>query len=90
LRLRELLKEFGYLIIKTPQLFYDNIGATYLCVNSVFYIRMKHIVIDYHFVRDLVAFKELQVSRVPTSRQLDDLLTKPFVSPSPCISSRQD
>ncbi|MCI68220.1 cysteine-rich RLK (receptor-like protein kinase) 8, partial [Trifolium medium] len=41
---------------------------------------MKHIAIDYHFVRDLVAAKKLQVSHVPTSHQLADLLTKPLSS----------
>jgi hypothetical protein len=41
---------------------------------------MKHIAIDYHFVRDLVAEKKLQVSHVPTSHQLADLLTKPLSS----------
>jgi len=29
--LRELLKKLGHPIIKAPQLFSDNIGATYLC-----------------------------------------------------------
>jgi len=61
-----------------PQLFSDNIGATYFCVNHVFHTSMKHLAIDYHFVHDLVAYKELQVSHVPTSHQLVDLLTKPL------------
>jgi len=37
---------------------------------------MKHLVIDYHFVHDLVASKELQMSHVSTSHQLADILTK--------------
>jgi len=65
--LRELLKELGHPIIKTTQLFSDNIGATYLCDNPVFHTRMKHIAIDYHFIHNLVASKKLQVSNVPTS-----------------------
>jgi len=76
--LQELLKELGHPIIKTPQLFFDNIGATYICANLVFHTRTKHLVINYHFVRDLVASKEFQVSHVPTSHQLADLLTKPL------------
>ena len=76
--LDELLKELGHSIIMAPQLFYDNIGATYLCANLVFHTRMKHLAIDYHFARDLVASKELQVSHVSTSHQLADLLTKPL------------
>jgi len=59
-------------------LFSDNIEATYLSANLVFRTRMKHLAIDYHFIRDLVASKELQVSHVPTSHQLADILTKPL------------
>nr|KYP76775.1 hypothetical protein KK1_021029 [Cajanus cajan] len=44
--------------------------------------RMKHIAIDYHFVRDLVNKKELNVSHVPSSHQLVDLLTKIGVTSS--------
>lgn len=40
---------------------------------------MKHLAIDYHFVRDLVVEK-LNVSHVPTRHQLVDLLTKPLSS----------
>jgi len=76
--LRELLQELGHPIIKTLLLFYDNIGSTYLCANLVFHTHMKHLAIDYHFVRDLVASKEVQLSHVPTSHQLADLLTKPL------------
>jgi len=74
--LRELLKELGHPIIKMSQLFSNNIGATYLCANPVFHTHMKHLAIDCHFVHDLVASKELQVSHMPTSYQLADLLTK--------------
>ncbi|XP_019431978.1 PREDICTED: uncharacterized protein LOC109339062 [Lupinus angustifolius] len=47
-----LLNLLGELGIKrhTPTLFYDNIGATYLCSNPLFHSLMKHIVLDYHFV----------------------------------------
>ncbi|PNY00673.1 retrovirus-related Pol polyprotein from transposon TNT 1-94 [Trifolium pratense] len=76
--LQQLLKELGIQISHTPTIFTDNIGANYLCVNPVFHTRMKHLAIDYHFVRDLVAKKELQVSHVPSSHQLADLLTKPL------------
>jgi hypothetical protein len=39
---------------------------------------MKHIQIDIHFVRDLVAKKILNVQHVHTTDQLADLLTKPL------------
>jgi hypothetical protein len=32
----------------------DNMGAKYLSFNPLFHRRMKHIEVDYHFVRDQV------------------------------------
>lgn len=42
--------------------------------------RIKHVAIDYHFIRDLVASKKLRVSHVLISNQLVDLLKKPLSS----------
>jgi hypothetical protein len=39
---------------------------------------MKHIAIDFHFVRDKVAHGSLRVSHVATADQLADALTKPL------------
>ena len=55
-----------------------NLGATYPSANHVFYSRMKHLAIDYHFVRDLVQSSELCVVHVFAGDQLTDALTKPL------------
>ena len=47
-----------------PTLFLDNLGVTYLSANLVFHSCMKHLAIDYHFVRDLVQSSELRVVHV--------------------------
>ena len=47
-----------------PTLFLDNLDASYLSTNPVFHYLMKHFVIDYHFVRDLVQSFELCVVHV--------------------------
>jgi histone deacetylase 1/2 len=61
-----------------PTLFCDNIVTTYLCSNPVFHSRMKHIALDYHFVRQEVQNGKLIVSHISTKDQLADILTKPL------------
>lgn len=73
-----LLHELGVALPTSPTIFCDNLSATYLCVNPVFHSRMKHIALDYHFVREKVASGTLTVSHVSTSHQLADALTKPL------------
>jgi hypothetical protein len=54
------------------------LGATYFSVNPVFHARTKHVEVDYHFVRDWVAKKEIQIRFIPSKDQLVDVLTKPL------------
>lgn len=61
-----------------PAIYCDNIGATYLAANPVFHSRMKHLALDYHFVRHQVQNKNLRVSYVASADQLADALTKPL------------
>ncbi|XP_019153833.1 PREDICTED: uncharacterized protein LOC109150378 [Ipomoea nil] len=75
-----LLREIGFPPDSAPGLWCDNLGATYLCANPVFHARTKHVEIDYHFVRDKVAKKELQVHFISTKDQLADIFTKPLAS----------
>ena len=77
-----LLQELGVSQSRAACLWCDNIGATYLSANPVFHARTKHIEVDYHFVRERVAQKLLDVRFIPSGDQLADGFTK-------CISSRQ-
>ncbi|WVZ96931.1 hypothetical protein U9M48_042510, partial [Paspalum notatum var. saurae] len=51
-------------LIKSPpaaKLWVDSMGAKYLSSNPVFHDRTKHIEVDYHFVRERVARKLLEI-----------------------------
>ncbi|KAJ9560019.1 hypothetical protein OSB04_005179 [Centaurea solstitialis] len=85
-----LLKELGLSMSAAPRLYCDNTGATYLCANPVYHSRMKHVALDYHFVREKVAAGTLRVHHINSFDQLADALTKTFVSSSFLASTIQD
>ncbi|KAF2296275.1 hypothetical protein GH714_037211 [Hevea brasiliensis] len=72
----------GYVIFMGSNLISrcDNVGATYLTANPIFHSRIKHVEVDYHFVRDKVANKDLQVRYISSKDQVADVLTKPLPS----------
>ena len=53
-----------------------NIVATQLSSNPVFHSRMKHVSIDFHFIRERVQSGALRVCHVSSDDQLADALTK--------------
>jgi len=75
--IQSLLRDLGLQLHYPPKLWCDNIGATYLSINPV---RTKHVAIDFHFVRELVAAKSLEILFIPSFDQLADVLTRPLVS----------
>jgi len=75
--IQSLLQELGVRSPPVARLWCDNIGATYLSANPVFHARTKHIEIDYHFVRERVAQKLLDIKLISTGDQVADGFTKP-------------
>ncbi|KAD6454838.1 hypothetical protein E3N88_09544 [Mikania micrantha] len=59
--LQTLLRELHVSMTSVPTLWCDNLGATYLSANPVFHARTKHVEVDFHFVREKVAQRKLQV-----------------------------
>lgn len=75
---RSLLSELCINLVSPPVVYCDNVGATQLSSNPVFHSRMKHVAVDYHFLRDQVQSSALRVAHVSSADQLADLLTKPL------------
>ncbi|GKB51934.1 ribonuclease H-like domain-containing protein [Tanacetum coccineum] len=74
--LRNLLRELHTPLSSVTLVYCDNISVVYLSCNPVQHQRTKHIEIDIHFVRDLVAAGELRVLHVPSRYQYADIFTK--------------
>jgi hypothetical protein len=73
-----LLCELGISQPRPPSLWCDNIGATYLSANPIFHRRTKHVEVDYHFVRERVASRQLEVRFISSKDQIADIMTKPL------------
>ncbi|RVW74211.1 Retrovirus-related Pol polyprotein from transposon RE1 [Vitis vinifera] len=63
-----------------PILLCDNKSAIFLSSNPVSHKRVKHVELDYHFLRELVAGK-LRTQYVPSHLQVADLFTKSVSRP---------
>lgn len=81
--------ELGIKIKEPPVIYCDNISDTYLCANPVFHSRMKHLALDYHFIRNQVTAGTLCVAQVSSKDQVADALTKPLArAPFVQVSSK--
>jgi histone deacetylase 1/2 len=78
---QSLLQELGISQPQPPILWCDNISATYLSANPVFHAQIKHIEVVYHFVRERVSQKRLQIKFISSKDQLADIFTKPLPLP---------
>ncbi|GJS39342.1 ribonuclease H-like domain-containing protein [Tanacetum coccineum] len=74
--LRNLLRELHSPLSTATLVYCDNVSAVYLSSNPVQHQRTKHIEIDIHFVRDLVAMGHIRVLHVPSRYQYADIFTK--------------
>ncbi|KAJ9558499.1 hypothetical protein OSB04_013113 [Centaurea solstitialis] len=79
---QNLLHELGITTAHPPTLYCDNTGATYLCSNPVYHSRIKHVALDYHFVREKVTNGSLRVLHINSTDQLADALTKSLPRPT--------
>ncbi|CAL8120114.1 unnamed protein product [Prunus armeniaca] len=79
--IRQLLHDLHMVIPEAPVLHSDNLSALALSANPVLHSRIKHMEIDFHFIRERVQNKDLIVQYVSTDEQVVDILTKGRHSP---------
>ncbi|CAL9006506.1 unnamed protein product, partial [Prunus brigantina] len=76
--LKSILKEMGQVQEGPTKLFCDNKSAICLSKNPMFHSKSKHIKIKFHFIRELIKDKEVEVLYCKSQDQLADLFTKPL------------
>jgi transposase InsO family protein len=78
--IRQLLNEIGFPAESPTTICEDNQGCISISNNNRTDSRTKHIDVKYHFVRDMVKSKEIQLMYISTEHMLADFLTKPINS----------
>lgn len=71
-----LMKDLGMKQTEAIVINCDNQAALAIAVNRVYHERMKHVVIDHHFVREHVKNGEINPTYVRSQQQLADVFTK--------------
>ena len=71
------LQDYGLSYTKVP-IYCDNQSAIAMTGNPVQHSLTKHISIRYHFIKEHVQQKEIEMHSIPTYHQLADIFTKPL------------
>ena len=74
--LQKLLVDLDKSVHGAIAIYCDNISSTMLANNPVYHARRKHIEVHYHFVREKVLDREVDLVYVSTEEQVADILTK--------------
>ncbi len=80
--LRTLLTELGYKPEEASKLLCDNSAAVLLSADQAFHDRTKHLDVRYHWIRGRVEDGEVVVTRIATSDNVADGLTKALPAPA--------
>jgi hypothetical protein len=65
--IRMLLKELRISLLTPPHLWCDNSGALSLASNPVYHGHTKHIEVDFHFIREKVTNRDVQLRYISTT-----------------------
>ncbi|BBH05473.1 Disease resistance protein CC-NBS-LRR class family [Prunus dulcis] len=76
--LRNLLRELNLPQKKATEIYVDNKSALALAKNPVFHDRSKHIDTRYHYIRECLSKKDIELKYVKFEDQIADIFTKPL------------
>ena len=74
--LTSLQKEIGYAQTSPTPLVSDNQGGIFLAINPAHDRRLKHVDIRYHFIREFVESKRVDIVYISTNEMTANILTK--------------
>ncbi|KAJ0468434.1 putative RNA-directed DNA polymerase [Helianthus annuus] len=76
--MRKILIELGLEQEGETRIFCDNTSAVFLSKNQAYHNRSKHIDTRFHFIRNLVEGRQIELQPCTSQEQLADILTKPL------------
>ena len=63
-------------IVDPVAIYCDNTSSINISKNPVMYTKIKHIVINYHYLKELVQDKEVKLEYVHTKEKISNIFTK--------------
>jgi hypothetical protein len=74
--LQKLLSDLGQSMDALVVIYYDNISSILLVNNLVYHVKTKHIEVHYHFIKEKVLVREINLIHVSIEDQVVDIFTK--------------
>ena len=74
--LRRLLASIGIPQTKPTTIYTDSQSAMRLAINPEFHSRTKHVDVKFHFLREQVVLRSIDIQFIPTQQQIADIMTK--------------
>ena len=76
--LRQAMEELGFRQTKPTILHIDNSSAKYFAEENIVQNKSKHIDVKYHYIREKILEKDIELKHLPTEQMPADALTKPL------------
>ena len=73
-----LLGQLGFQQVAPTVIQEDNQAAIFASANPMYHGRLKHVVVSYHYIRELIHRKEVVLEYCSSKFMLADMLTKPI------------